>query len=222
VAWVVAARTEVEDAIPADAAPDQFALARIKRERAEAMARLEEDRDVTAWKAAVERLDAEEATAAAAAGRVPLRPSEVAAILADVETMFMDCRPATQHRILLAAFEEMEVLGPNEVWLYPSVESEMRGWAAAMSGEFRIERKTGRGERDSPSLTHRPSGHDAARGAARAVRVAPQRMTRRPSRPAERATDREVGVVVAVLVTGSEKAAAHCLGLSHSTVKHPG
>jgi len=45
-------------------------------------------------------------------------------------------------------------------------------------------------------------------------------MTRRPSRPAGRATDREVGVVVAVLVAGSEKAAAHRLGLSHSTVKH--
>ena len=45
-------------------------------------------------------------------------------------------------------------------------------------------------------------------------------MTRRPSRPAERATDREVVVVAAVLVTGSEKEAAHRLGLSHSTVKH--
>ena len=39
-------------------------------------------------------------------------------------------------------------------------------------------------------------------------------------RPAERATDREVVVVAAVLVAGSEKAAAHRLGLSHSTVKH--
>ena len=39
-------------------------------------------------------------------------------------------------------------------------------------------------------------------------------------RPAERATDREVGVVAAILVAGSEKAAAHRLGLSHSTVKH--
>jgi DNA-binding NarL/FixJ family response regulator len=37
---------------------------------------------------------------------------------------------------------------------------------------------------------------------------------------AVRATDREVGVVAAVLVAGSEKAAAHRLGLSHSTVKH--
>ena len=46
-------------------------------------------------------------------------------------------------------------------------------------------------------------------------------MTRRsPRRPAGRATDREVGVVAAVLVAGSEKAAAHRLGLSHSTVKH--
>jgi DNA-binding NarL/FixJ family response regulator len=39
-------------------------------------------------------------------------------------------------------------------------------------------------------------------------------------RPAGRATDREVVVVAAVLVAGSEKAAAHRLGRSHSTVKH--
>ena len=46
-------------------------------------------------------------------------------------------------------------------------------------------------------------------------------MTRRSSRrPAERAADREVGVVAAVLVAGSEKAAAHRLGLAHSTVRH--
>lgn len=35
-----------------------------------------------------------------------------------------------------------------------------------------------------------------------------------------RATAREVRVVAAVLAAGSEKAAAHRLGLSHSTVKH--
>lgn len=46
-------------------------------------------------------------------------------------------------------------------------------------------------------------------------------MTRRRSRHlSTRATDREVGVVAAVLVAGSEKAAAHRLGLAHSTVKH--
>ena len=42
----------------------------------------------------------------------------------------------------------------------------------------------------------------------------------RTGRPAGRATDREVVMVAAVLVAGSEKAAAHHLGLSHSTVKH--
>ena len=38
--------------------------------------------------------------------------------------------------------------------------------------------------------------------------------------PISRATDREVRVVAAILEAGSEKAAAHRLGLSHSTVKH--
>ena len=37
---------------------------------------------------------------------------------------------------------------------------------------------------------------------------------------AERATEREVTVVAAVVAAGSEKGAAHSLGLSHSTVKH--
>ena len=42
----------------------------------------------------------------------------------------------------------------------------------------------------------------------------------RARRPAQRATDRELVVVAAVLEAGSEKAAAHRLSLSHSTVKH--
>ena len=45
-------------------------------------------------------------------------------------------------------------------------------------------------------------------------------MTHCSRRPAGCATDREVGVVAAALEAGSEKAAAHRLGLSHSTVKH--
>jgi DNA-binding CsgD family transcriptional regulator len=38
--------------------------------------------------------------------------------------------------------------------------------------------------------------------------------------PSGTATDRELAVVAAVIAAGSEKAAAHRLGLSHSTVKH--
>jgi DNA-binding NarL/FixJ family response regulator len=40
------------------------------------------------------------------------------------------------------------------------------------------------------------------------------------ARTRARATAREIVVVAAVLEAGSEKAAAHRLGLSHSTVKH--
>lgn len=37
----------------------------------------------------------------------------------------------------------------------PSVEAEARGWAVAMSGEFRVdESKTGRGERTRPEETY--------------------------------------------------------------------
>jgi DNA-binding CsgD family transcriptional regulator len=53
--------------------------------------------------------------------------------------------------------------------------------------------------------------------------VGPGGMTvRTPARqgPAARATARELDVVEAVLLTGSEKAAAHRLRLAHSTVKH--
>jgi DNA-binding NarL/FixJ family response regulator len=42
----------------------------------------------------------------------------------------------------------------------------------------------------------------------------------RDRRSTGRATDREVVVVAAVLAAGSEKAAAHRLGLTLSTVKH--
>jgi hypothetical protein len=41
-----------------------------------------------------------------------------------------------------------------------------------------------------------------------------------PRFPPGRATDREVGVIAAVLVTDSEMAAAHRVSLSHLAVKH--
>jgi DNA-binding NarL/FixJ family response regulator len=50
--------------------------------------------------------------------------------------------------------------------------------------------------------------------------VAARRLMRRSRRPVERATDREVVVVAAVMAAGSQKAAAHRLAPSHSTVKH--
>jgi hypothetical protein len=89
----------------------------------------------------------------------PVNSAEVAHYLADLPSLYVGAEPVTRHRIVQALFERVGVLGPSEVWLFPSLEAEARGWAAAMSGEFRMElRKSGRGERDSPSLTQRPAG----------------------------------------------------------------
>jgi hypothetical protein len=139
---------EVEGAIGerSDPMPDQFRLARIRRDRQHAMRRLELDRDVAAWKATMERLDREEGEAHVADGP-SLTSIEIAASIRDLQSLFADAEPATQHRIVAALFEQVEVLGPNEIWLYPSVEAEARGWAAAMAGEFRVESTNGRGER---------------------------------------------------------------------------
>ena len=56
----------------------------------------------------------------------------------------------------------------------------------------------------------------AGRGEAAGVRA----RTRTDRASGGTATDREIAVVAAVIAAGSEKAAAHRLGLSHSTVKH--
>ena len=72
----------------------------------------------------------------------------------------------------------------------------------------------------------RPTGVGRALTACRMPIEGSDRVDRRgksagmKDRPAGCATYREVVVVAAVLVAGSEKAAAHRLGLSHSTVKH--
>lgn len=101
----------------------------------------------------MERLDHAEAAGEAVKTAV-LSSREIAESLADLAVLFGDAEPATRHRILQALFEQVGVLGPNEVWLYPSVEAEARGWAAAMGGSFRMEeRKTGRGERACTSHT---------------------------------------------------------------------
>ena len=70
-----------------------------------------------------------------------------------------------------------------------------------------------------PRLPILEASHDIMmlpRAATGQMRPGPQRGRRR----GRRRRRSSVGVVAAVLVAGSEKAAAHRLGLSHSTVKH--
>jgi hypothetical protein len=153
-AFVAEVQDAVEDLL--DRKPDEFRLARIRRERQQATRRLEADRDAAAWRETWDRLDREEAEATSTVAP-SVTAQEIAQSLADLQSLFADAEPVTKHRIVQALFEQVEVLGPNEVWLYPSVEAEARGWAAAMSGEFRVEeRKTGRGERNCADH-HRPA-----------------------------------------------------------------
>ena len=140
---------EVQDQLGAVAEPrvDEFRLARIRRERQQATRRLEENRDTAAWRLTMERLDREEAEAKVDALPTPT-PREVADSLSDLVRLFLDAQPETQQRIARALFEQVEVLGPDQVWLHPSLEAEARGWTAAMDGEFTVEvRRSGRGER---------------------------------------------------------------------------
>ena len=62
-------------------------------------------------------------------------------------------RIAGPRRTVQALFDQDEILGPAQIWLYPSIEAEARGWAAAMSGEFAVESTNGRGERSCPSMS---------------------------------------------------------------------
>jgi hypothetical protein len=61
------------------------------------------------------------------------------------------CAVAVPH---VVGFDDSSLIpGRFENGVKRLVEAEARGWAAAMSGEFRVESKTGRGERASASLT---------------------------------------------------------------------
>jgi hypothetical protein len=121
----------------------------------------------------MEALDVEEA-AARAANHAVVSACEVVEYLADLPQLYDDAEPETQKRILQSLIERVEVLGPDQLWIYPTDEAEARGLAAAFAGEFRTKvRQTGRGERAStdtpspilliavtnvPSYVHRASG----------------------------------------------------------------
>jgi len=68
----------------------------------------------------MERLDREEAEATAR-DVTHITSRDIADSLANIQSLYAEAEPATKHRILQALFEQVEVLGPSEVWLYPSV-----------------------------------------------------------------------------------------------------
>jgi DNA-binding CsgD family transcriptional regulator len=167
------------------------------------------------------RLDAEAEAAVVRPSRLPTA-AEARAWLESLPDLWAMTSDAGRHAVAEAVFERIDVLGAEDFTFTLTAHAKAHGWGCSLRGwgPINLDWSVWSG-REALPRDHRPSHHDAARRAARALRLAAERMTRLRSRhPAGRATNREVAVVAAVLEAGSEKAAAHRLGLSHSTVKH--
>ena len=117
----------------------------------------------------------------------------------DLPSLWADADNAARKSLEAALWTDFAALGWSEIrhtWSRHAIQVALGG--RLVPGEFTL-------SDDELSLVgargtardKRPSDHDAAGRAARALRPAPRRMTRRSSRPAERATEREVKVLEA-------------------------
>jgi len=141
--------------------------------------------------------------------------------------------PEAKAELLHAIYERITVAGPEIVVVRLPSAAYAHGLALALPEKVEMARPTGVGRAitayDMPiegrdewltaarrlaMRTRSPGGRRPARHGPKGDRAATNDLQ------ISRATDRKVVVVAAVLVAGSEKAAAHRLGLSHSTVKH--
>jgi hypothetical protein len=83
---------------------------------------------------------------------------EASARLRDLPALWALAEPSGRRLLAEAIFEPIDVLGTNSVEITPTPEAQSRGWSDAF-GEpivLSVKVKTGRGERDSASLTQRP------------------------------------------------------------------
>ena len=133
--------------VPGATGLDQAALARIAREREQAMARYLRDRDTAALEATMRRLDAEEARAR--------QPREDEGVPAAVAVQYLQELPVTwakakggtgRQLVADALFERIEVLGLREATAHLSDHAVRHGLADVLPEEFGIS-VSGRGER---------------------------------------------------------------------------
>lgn len=151
--------------------------ARIKREREQAALRFAKDRDLARLEATLARLDTEAQAAVARPSRIPTA-AEARAYLESLPELWANTSDAGRKAIAEAVFERIDVLGANDFTFTLSAAARARGWDAAFGpGVVRAEAdgqssrvnkpdtssgadllsvkegRSGRGERDSPSLT---------------------------------------------------------------------
>jgi len=114
-------------------AGDPLALARIAREREAATGRLQRDRDVVAWPAAMARLDEEEATARERS-MPTLTAAEARAWLEDLPALWRDTDDDGRRMLAAALFDRVEVLGARRATFVPTPKAEAYGFVDAWQG----------------------------------------------------------------------------------------
>jgi hypothetical protein len=127
--------------------PDRVALARIERERDQALERYRRTRDAGELERTMTRLDTEAELARAADVVEPLQPAEAVAYLHDLPRLWADA-PASRRALAEALFESVEVLGLRTMRIEPTAAAVDRGLADAFqartAGYGRGERSGGR------------------------------------------------------------------------------
>jgi len=91
--------------------------------------------------------------------RIPTA-AEAREYLESLPNLWAKTSDAGRHAIAEAVFERIDVLGVTDYTFTLTAQAKARGWDAAFgAGVVRTkEGRSGRGERDSPSLTQRPGG----------------------------------------------------------------
>jgi DNA invertase Pin-like site-specific DNA recombinase len=130
---------------------DDLALARIRRERDQAALRFAKDRDLGRLEATMARLDAEAAAAVVRPSRIPTA-AEARAYLEELPMLWAKTSDAGRHAIAEATFERIDVLGVTDYTFTLTAHAKARGWDAAFgAGVVSLQGQCGRGKTASPS-----------------------------------------------------------------------
>jgi hypothetical protein len=113
--------------------PDPVALARIERDRENALARYRRDRDTAVLEATMRTLDEEEATARAVLAEGPT-PEEAVESLRELPKLWEDAEPSGRKLLAESLFDRIDVLGSRKVRLHPSASAKAQGWDRAWNG----------------------------------------------------------------------------------------
>ncbi len=134
-----------------ETAPDPVTLARIERDRENAMARYRRDRNTAALEATMRTLDQQESQAKAVHAD-GLTPEEAIESLRELPQLWNDAEPSGRKLLAEALFERIDILGTRKVRLHPSASAKAQGWDRAWNGARLVVMVGARGVR--PTLSN--------------------------------------------------------------------